>query len=158
MRCLDCGGGHVLKSTKHELLILWEDLHGVLSRELRASFLARKEIIALCAYELSTIETVMSKERLLSKVLEDLEEVQEDVNWVVADDYRKELELVHEEQEVDDELEAADIARDVIAAGEHPFIQRTDRYGFTDDMDDEDLSDTEETGFSISYIDGGDDY
>ena len=32
------------------------------------------------------------------------------------------------------------------------------RYGFTDNMDDEDLSDTEETGFSISYIDGGDDY
>ncbi len=147
-----------MKSTKHELLILWEDLHGVLSRELRASFLARKEIVALCAYELSTIETVMSKERRLSKVLENIEEVHDDGNWAAADDYLKELEVAHEEREENDELEAADIARNLIIDGEHPFMQRTDRYGFTDNMDDEDLSDTEETGFSISYIDGVDDY
>ena len=147
-----------MKSTKHELLILWEDLHGVLSRELRASFLARKEIIPLCAYELSIIEAAMSKERRLSKVLENIEEVHDDGNWAAADDYLKELEVAHEEREENDELEAADIARNLIADGEHPFMQRTDRYGFTDNMDDEDLSDTEETGFSISYIDGGDDY
>ena len=66
--------------------------------------------------------------------------------------------MAHEEREENDELEAADIARNLIIDGEHPFMQRTDRYGFTDNMDDEDLSDTEETGFSISYIDGGDDY
>ena len=147
-----------MKSTKHELLILWQDLHGILSQELRASFLARKEIVSLCAYELSIIEAVMSKERRLSKVLEDLEEVHDDGNWAAADDYLKELEVAHEEREENDELEAADIARNLIIDGEHPFMQRTDRYGFTDNMDDEDLSDTEETGFSISYIDGGDDY
>ena len=147
-----------MKSTKHELLILWEDLHGVLSRELRASFLARKEIVALCAYELSIIEAAMSKERRLSKVLENIEEVHDDGNWAAADDYLKELEVAHEEREENDELEAADIARNLIIDGEHPFMQRTDRYGFTDNMDDEDLSDTEETGYSISYIDGVDDY
>ena len=146
-----------MKSTKHELLILWEDLHGVLSRELRAAFLARKEIVALCAYELSIIEAAMSKERRLSKVLENIEEVHDDGNWAAADDYLKELEVAHVEREENDELEAADIARNLIIDGEHPFMQRTDRYGFTDNMDDEDLSDTEETGFSISYIDGVDD-
>jgi hypothetical protein len=134
-----------LKSTKHELLILWEDLHGILSRELRASFLARKEIVALCAYELSIIEVAMSKERRLSKVLENIEEVHDEGNWPAADDYLE-------------ELEAADIARNLIIDGEHPFMQRTDRYGFTDNMDDEDLSDTATPGFSISYIDGVDDY
>ena len=134
-----------MKSTKHELLILWEDLHGILSRELRASFLARKEIVALCAYELSIIEVAMSKERRLSKVLENIEEVHDEGNWPAADDYLE-------------ELEAADIARNLIIDGEHPFMQRTDRYGFTDNMDDEDLSDTATPGFSISYIDGVDDY
>jgi hypothetical protein len=53
---------------------------------------------------------------------------------------------------------SAEIARDVIAAGEHPFMQRTDQYGFTDNMDDEDLADTEESGFSISDMEGRDEY
>jgi hypothetical protein len=76
----------------------------------------------------------------------------------VVDDYYKELEFAQEEQDVDWDVMSAEIARDVIAAGEHPFMQRTDQYGFTDNMDDEDLADTEESGFSISDMEGRDEY
>lgn len=138
--------------TKHELLVLWEYHHFALSREQRASFLARKEISAICMFDRENVEKEITKEQMLSKILVSLTLFD---GWkTVVDDYYKELEFAQEEQDDDWEVMSAEIARDVIAAGEHPFMQRTDQYGFTDNVDDEDLADTEESGFSISDMEG----
>lgn len=140
--------------TKHELLVLWEYHHFALSREQCALFLARKEISAICMFDRENVEKEITKERLLSKILVSLTLFD---GWkTVVDDYYKELEFAQEEQDDDWEVMSAEIARDVIAAGEHPFMQRTDQYGFTDNVDDEDLADTEESGFSISDMEGRD--
>jgi|LakMenE18May11ns_1017448.scaffolds.fasta_scaffold9632807_2 hypothetical protein len=144
--------------TKHELLVLWEHHHFALSREQRALFLARKEITAICMFDRENVEKEITKERMLSKVLVSLILFDADGWQTVVDDYYKELEFAQEEQDVDWDVMSAEIARDVIAAGEHPFMQRTDQYGFTDNMDDEDLADTEESGFSISDMEGRDEY
>jgi hypothetical protein len=142
--------------TKHELLVLWEYHHFALSREQRALFLARKEISAICMFDRENVEKEITKERMLSKVLVSLILFDADGWQTVVDDYYKELEFTQEEQDVDWDVMSAEIARDVIAAGEHPFMQRTDQYGFTDNMDDEDLADIEESGFSISDMEGRD--
>jgi hypothetical protein len=143
--------------TKHELLVLWEHHHFALSREQRALFMARKEISAICMFDRENVEKEITKERMLSKVLASLILFDADGWQTVVDDYYKTLEFAQEEQDVDWEVMSAEIARDVIAAGEHPFMQRTDQYGFTDNMDDEDLADIEESGFSISDMKGRDD-